>query len=143
MNDLLRNSLLTKVVLLLGLLLLLCYPLAQIGWLVEERGASQQQAARELASTYAGPQTLIGPLLVVPYVERWTVEQRDGNGKLNGRLAQSKAMTQLIYPERLELTGTVMPQERQRGIYKVLFYGLQGGWHGSFAPLDAALLAHS
>lgn len=143
MKDALKNSVLMKIFLLIGLMLLLCIPLAQIDWLVQERGASQQQAAAELAGTYAGPQTLIGPVLVVPYVERWTEEQRDADGKLKARVARSRQQAHLVYPDKLDLSGTVTPQERHRGIFSVLFYDLQGGWRGSFAPFDPAVLVHS
>lgn len=62
MKETLRNSALIKVLMLLALTLLLCIPLLQIGWLIDERGGSQQQAARELAASHAGPQT--GPQML-------------------------------------------------------------------------------
>lgn len=133
-----KNSVILKLLTLLLLTLLLCLPLARIGWLVSERGATRQQAAQELAATYAGPQTLVGPVLVVPYVERWSEAQLDEQGKLKGRIARSRQATHLVYPEKLEIKGTVSPQERQRGIFSVLFYDLQGAWTGSFAPTHSA-----
>lgn len=133
-----KNSVTLKLFTLLLLTLLLCVPLARIGWLVSERGVTQQQAAQELAATYAGAQTLVGPVLVVPYVERWSEAQLDEQGKLKGRIARSRQATHLVYPEKLEINGTVSPQERQRGIFSVLFYDLQGAWTGSFPPTHAA-----
>lgn len=133
-----KNSVTLKLLTLLLLTLLLCLPLARIGWLVSERGATREQAAQELAATYAGAQTLIGPVLLVPYVERWSEAQLDEQGKLKGRIARSRQATHLVYPEKLEISGTVSPQERQRGIFSVLFYDLQGAWTGSFAPTHAA-----
>lgn len=135
-----KNSVTLKLLTLLLLTLLLCLPLARIGWLVSERGVTQEQAARELAATYAGAQTLIGPVLLVPYVERWSEAQLDEQGKLKGRIARSRQATHLIYPEKLEIKGTVSPQERQRGIFSVLFYDLQGAWTGSFAPTSSATI---
>jgi len=138
-----KNSATLKLLTLLLLTLLLCVPLARIGWLVSERGATRQQAAQELAATYAGAQTLVGPVLVVPYVERWSEAQLDEQGKLKGRIARSRQATHLVYPERLEINGTVSPQERQRGIFSVLFYDLQGAWTGSFAPTNSAAIART
>jgi inner membrane protein len=135
-----KNSVTLKLLTLLLLTLLLCLPLARIGWLVSERGATQEHAARELAATYAGAQTLIGPVLLVPYVERWSEAQLDEQGKLKGRIARSRQATHLVYPEKLEIKGTVSPQERQRGIFSVLFYDLQGAWTGSFAPTSSAAI---
>ncbi len=133
-----RNSLTLKLLVLLLLTLLLCVPLARIGWLVTERGATRQQAVQELAAAHAGPQTLVGPVLVVPYVERWSEAEHDNQGKLKGRMARSLQAVHLVYPQELALTGTVSAQERQRGIFSVLFYELQATWTGSFAPPDLA-----
>lgn len=68
----LRNSVLFKVGVLVLLTLLLCIPLDEIGSLINERGSSRREAAKELGQTYAGRQTLVAPLLVVPYTERWS-----------------------------------------------------------------------
>ena len=138
-----KNSVTVKLLMLLLLTLLLCVPLARIGWLVTERGATRQQAVQELATTYAGAQTLVGPVLVVPYVERWSEAQLDEHGALKGRIARSRQATHLVYPQKLEITGTVSPQERQRGIFSVLFYDLQGAWTGSFAPPDLSSIARA
>ncbi|MEO5736382.1 MAG: inner membrane CreD family protein, partial [Variovorax sp.] len=93
----LKNSMLLKVIGLVLLTLLLCIPLAEIGSLNRERGRSQQEAAQELASTYAGSQTVIGPLLVVPYVERWNETQRDAKGMVIGSVARSKELTHIVF----------------------------------------------
>lgn len=116
MPNFLQNSVLAKVLALVLLTILLCLPLARIGALIEERGNSQRQAAEELAQTHAGPQTLIGPVLVVPYLERWTEPQLDEHGKLRTRIARSKQMTHLVFPEKLAIQGKLEPQERYRGI---------------------------
>ncbi len=131
-----RHSISLKLAVLLLLMLLLCVPLARIGWLVEERGATRQQAVQELAAAYAGAQTLVGPVLVWPYVERWSEAVVDEAGKTRGRTEHSRRAVHLVFPARVDLTGTVSPQERQRGIFSVLFYDLQARWSGQFAPVD-------
>ncbi|HSV48451.1 MAG TPA: cell envelope integrity protein CreD [Ramlibacter sp.] len=143
MRPSLKNSLTLKLLTLVVLTLLLCIPLAQIGWLINERGSTQQRAAQELAATHAGPQTLVGPVLVVPYLERWSEAHLDENGKLKSRSAHSKQMTHLVYPRKLDIAGSVSPQQRQRGIFSVLFYDLQGKWAGDFLPPDPARIARS
>jgi inner membrane protein len=143
MLNILQNSVLAKVLGLVLLTALLCIPLARIGALIEERGQSQREAADELASTHAGPQTFIGPVLVVPYVERWTEAQLDEHGNLRSRVARSKRMTHLVFPEKLAMKGTLSPQERYRGIFRVLFYQLQATASGHFARFDPASIAHT
>ncbi|RYF70675.1 MAG: cell envelope integrity protein CreD, partial [Comamonadaceae bacterium] len=120
----LRHSMLVKVAALVLLTLLLCIPLAEIGSLIRERGNSRNEAAEELAQTYAGSQTLAGPLLVVPYTERWTEDERDDKGRVTGRRARSAERMHIVFPEKLAIEGTMTPQERYRGIFKIPFYKL-------------------
>ena len=139
----LRHSVLIKVLGLLVLTVLLCIPLAQIEELTRERGNSQREAAAELASTYTGAQTLAGPFIVQPYVERWMEPQRDAQGRVVGQEARSKEMRHLVFPDRLHLEGSLAPQERYRGIFRIPFYALDGALEGAFAAFDAAALPHS
>jgi inner membrane protein len=141
--QMLRHSVLAKVAGLLLLTVLLCIPLAQIDALNRERGRSQQEAAQELAATYAGAQTLVGPLVVQPYVERWMEPQRDAQGRVVGQEARSKAMAHLVFPDRLHIEGRLAPQERYRGIFRIPFYTLDAMLDGGFGPFDAASVPRS
>jgi len=143
MKDLLAHSALTKVLLLALLTLLAGLPLAQIAGLIEERGASRQRAAHELATRHAGPQVLAGPILVIPYVERWTEEQQGENGQVKARIARSRQRSHFVFPEQSDLRGRLSAQERYLGIFTVLFYELKGGFTGRFPAFDPASLPHS
>lgn len=141
MLQFLRHSVVAKIAGLLLLMLLLCIPLAYIHDLNQERGQSQREAAEELARTYTGPQTLIGPLLVVPYVERWSETRRNADGKAIGIDSRSKAMTHIVFPETLHIEGTMKPQERYRGIFRIPFYGLDAQLSGGFGAFQASDIA--
>lgn len=143
MKELLARSALTKVLLLGLLTLLAALPLGQIGGLIAERGGSREHAAQELARRHAGPQVLAGPLLVIPYTERWTEEQHDDDGRLKARLSRSKQRVHLVFPERSDLRGRLTAQERYLGIFTVLFYDLKGGFTGRFPAFDPASVPHS
>lgn len=128
----LRHSALAKVALLLVLMLLLCIPLGEIGSLVAERRGSRDEAARELAATHAGAQTLTGPLLLMPFIERWTEAQRNSEGKVIGQVALQKQRPLLLMPEQLRIDGQMTPESRYRGIFEVLFYKLDAQLGGRF-----------
>ena len=99
MKALLAQSSLTKFI-VLGLIMLFAgLPLAHISGLIGERGQSRNQAAHELAVRHAGPQVLTGPMLVIPYTERWTEEQQDEQGRVKARLARSKQRAHIVFPE--------------------------------------------
>ena len=143
MKSLLAQSALTKVI-VLGLLILFAgLPLAHISGLISERGQSRQQAAHELAVRHAGPQVVAGPMLVIPYTERWTEEQQDEKGLVKARIARSKQRAHIVFPERSDLKGRLTPQQRYLGIFNVLFYDLQGAFSGRFPAFDPASVPHS
>lgn len=133
----LRHSALAKIGALLLLTLLLCIPLGRISGLIAERQASRDQAARELAATYAGAQTLAGPLLVLPYTERWSELRRDGEGKVVGQTARHKPRHVVLMPEQLRAEGRMAPETRYRGIFEVLFYRFDARLGGRFAVPEA------
>jgi len=143
MKQLLAPSALTKVIVLVLLTLLAGLPLARIGGLVEERGASRAQAARELAARHAGPQTVAAPMIVIPYTERWTEEQMDEKGQVKARIARSKQRAHFVFAERADLHGRLGAQQRYLGIFTVLFYDLKGGFRGRFPAFDPTALPHS
>ena len=139
----LQSSMLVKVAGLLMLTLLLCIPLAEINSINRERGRSQREAAEELAATYASAQTMVGPVLLVPYVERWMEPLRDAQGKVIGQEARSKEMAHAMFPDKLHIEGSMTPQERYRGIFKIPFYTLNATLRGGFAAFDPKSVAHS
>lgn len=140
MKDFFARSALAKVLMLLALTLILALPLGMIGGLIQERGQSRAFAADELAAAHAGPQVLLGPVLVVPYTERWTEPVRDDKGNVKAQAQRSEDHVQLVFPERLQVEGRLAPQERYRGIFTVLFYDFTGSVGGRFARFDAATL---
>ena len=132
----LRHSALAKVALLMLLMLLLCIPLGEIGSLVSERRNSRDEAAQELAASHAGAQTLTGPLLLMPFTERWTEAQRNSEGKVIGQVPMQKQRHLLLMPEQLRMEGEMTPESRYRGIFEVLFYKLDAQLGGRF-PVPA------
>jgi inner membrane protein len=143
MKAFLAQSALTKVIVLALLALLAGLPLARISGLIDERGNSRAHAARELAVRHAGPQVVSGPLIVIPYTERWTEEQRDEGGNVKARIARSKQRTHIVFPEKSDLRGRLSAQERYLGIFTVLFYDLKGSFSGRFPAFDPASVASS
>lgn len=132
------SPVIVKVLALVVLMFLASVPLSMINGLIGERGAMRENAAHELAQSYAGSQTVVGPILVVPYVERWTETTRDGDNRGVAHVPRSASHVQLVFPERLRLRGELTPDKRYRGIFTVLFYGFRARLDGQFAPFDPA-----
>lgn len=110
------------------LILLLLIPVSMIQDLIRERQYRQQEAFRDVSSLWAHEQTITGPVLTVPYKVFTRVQ--------NTQSKQFEMIESLGYahffPEELRVQGNVMPQERYRGIYKVIVYNSHLQLSGTF-----------
>jgi inner membrane protein len=107
-----KSKVLIKAFIVLVIFLLLQIPALYVKSLVEEREARQKDAIAEVSSKWASKQTVAGPMIVVPYYERSTSN--------NEQTFQKHLLT--ILPGELKITADVQPQEKSRGIYKVMLY---------------------
>ncbi|MEO6833071.1 MAG: cell envelope integrity protein CreD [Chitinophagaceae bacterium] len=121
-----KNRLIIKGFLIGTLILLMLIPAALIGNLVNEREARQAQVVAEVSSKWANAQTVIGPVLIVPYLYSYKGE--------NDKTITVKKMAHFL-PEHLHITGTVLPEVRKRSLYQVTLYRSDLKLDGDFAPL--------
>ncbi len=143
MKNMLAHSALTKAIVLALLTLFAALPLAQIGGLVNERGESRNHATQQLAARHAGPQVVTGPVIVVPYTERWTEVQLDDALKVKQRIEHAQQRGHIVFPESTDLQGRLTAEERYLGVFNVLFYNLKGGFSGRFPAFDPASIPHT
>jgi inner membrane protein len=100
--------------------LALTIPLFAVWLIVYDRERQSIEAQASIAEGWGGPQTIAGPLLVIPY--RATVtENVSENGKTITRTRQVWQELALS-PERVELTSDVRPERRHRSIYEIVVY---------------------
>jgi inner membrane protein len=119
----------TKRVFFLGLLtLVLLIPLNMIGELVQERENRKLEVDSEITSQWGGPQTILGPILVVPY--RYVSEASGTSG--SPRMGTSQLY---FLPKHLEIATEVKSERRAKSIYEVLVYGGMAKLSGDFAGL--------
>ncbi|MDB5191826.1 MAG: creD [Segetibacter sp.] len=107
------NKTLIKGVITGVLILVMLIPTVFINNLVHEREARQREVVAEISNKWATAQTVIGPYIVVPYLETFRTAD-------NIEQTQEKLVT--LIPEQIKVDGTVDPQERKRSIYTVLLY---------------------
>ena len=126
-----RRSVALKIAGIAFIILVLLVPLALLGGLINERESLRDQARREVAAQWGQEQTVGGPVLTVPY----TTVEVDGN---NVR----RTVTQYahLFPDELAVAGTMAPEVRQRGIFKVVLYNADLRVRGRFPVFDAAAL---
>jgi inner membrane protein len=117
-------------------------PLGQIEGTLGERRRHRDEAVRSIAASWGGEQTVVGPVLVVPYswAQRVTqpVTQPDGRAVPQTETVTRTAQAWFL-PEKLEVEGELEPSVRQRGIFAAVVYSGALRLHGTFAPDPAKL----
>jgi inner membrane protein len=116
-------------------------PLMMIWNLLGERRARRDAALTELASAWGGPQTVAGPVLVVPYRVREKVWPTQTDNRVTPASTEVVRTHQAVFlPDVLDVKSDLKPEVRKRGIYEAVVYAGTVGMKGSFARPDFAAL---
>ncbi len=122
----LADSLTARTLLIGVLALLMSVPLSMVGGTVEERHRLYRSVLDEIASIWGSRQVLEGPALVVPYVERYLVEETVKDEKTGEETTTTKVilknLTAVALPRSLTVDVQLDEQVRHRGIYDALVY---------------------
>lgn len=103
--------------------LLLLIPLSWIRELLRERQGRWQEAASNIGQSWGAEQSLVGPILAVPYeVPRTVVIAANAAGAPAVERVERTVETAYFLPERLKIEGEVVPSVLHRGIHDVPVY---------------------
>ena len=104
--------------------------LALVNSTITDRQAYRDDAVKSIEESYAGPQTIVGPVLVRPYTQT-TVVMEDGEKGTKKRVEHVYELTATSFPQVLDVRGKLTPTERRHGLYKVTVYEFAGHLKGS------------
>lgn len=104
-----KGKLFFKAVIIFVMAFFLWIPTNLIRDVIGEREDRQREAIEEVSSKWADKQTITGPILMIPY------NGTAGNGAYQKKYAWFMA-------DHLDITSSVAPQKRHRGIYDVVVY---------------------
>jgi len=125
----LRTSVIARLVVMALILMGLLIPLTMVQSIVSERTARRDSVVSDVSATWGGPQTVVGPLLLVPY--QCTITDPDGKTRqVIGRAT--------FLPETLSVTGALAPQIRGRNLFTAVVYSAHLTITGRFSPPDLA-----
>jgi inner membrane protein len=129
-----RNKIILKSFLIGFLILLLLIPQLFIQNLVSERQQRQKEAVDEISVKWAGPQTVAGPVIAIPYTEMVTTDDKS-----------TKEVKKWAYflPDKLSIHARIVPEKRYRGIYQVIVYTTELQISGGYDSLRIADLGIS
>ncbi len=119
------------------IMLLLLIPQAFIFSVVQEREGWREQAYQSIGQSWPREQTLVGPLLVLPYqVVRLSKERVvDAKGKEREVVGEEWVQSSVVLmPQHLNISSQLETTLRHRGIYAVPVYSSQLQVKGAFDP---------
>ena len=90
-----QKTLFVKALIVFGLMLLIGLPLLMIQETIKERMEFRQEAVNSIAADSVREQTIIGPILVIPYTEQY--EERVEVAKGDDREAKAPVRTELLH----------------------------------------------
>ncbi len=112
------------------LVLLMLIPMSMIRSLIRERELTSENVIQEVSDSWGKEQKITGPYITIPYKTYEKVEE--------------KIIEYIHYahflPEDLSIEGSILPETRKRGIYKVVVYESGFNIHGKFSPVDFSFL---
>lgn len=118
---------------------LLSIPLFSIYLLNYDRQSQSQTAQSSIAEGWGGPQTIAGPVLVIPYQAQTTETVEEGGKQVTKSRLVWRELT--LAPEVSNIDSTLNPQRRQRSIYETVVYEAAIKGNARFAlPTDLARL---
>ncbi len=117
-----------KLITICALILLLLIPASMVKSLIWERDNRKQGVINEINHKWGEAQTLIGPVLTVPYL----VHMEDKKGK-------TATVTRYLHllPDRIDIKSRINPEVRYRGIYEAVLYNTILSMDGLFPPVPA------
>ena len=104
--------------------------LAMVNGTITDRQKYRDDAVKSIEASYAGPQTVIGPVLVRPYTQT-TVTMEEGEKGVKKRVEHVSTLTATSFPYVLDIRGKLTPTERRHGLYTVTVYEFAGHLKGA------------
>jgi inner membrane protein len=123
------------------LMLLLGVPLLMIQSTINERMRYRDEAAASIANDSVGQQQVYGPVLVIPYDEAYSAEEKVGEKTEVSR--KTRRSTHLVFPNQLEVISKLGTERRYRGIHQVLMFNGAHKVSGDFLVPSMADLPHT
>jgi inner membrane protein len=136
-----QRTLLFKILIIALLMALIAVPLMMIEATISERNQFRNEAVRSIAADSVGEQTLLGPVLVIPYSDVYEDEVVDPDSKKTVLRKFVANRRHYVFPNELQIDSRVDTDQRYRGLHKVLVYSGQHSLNGDFVLPGMAALA--
>jgi inner membrane protein len=111
--------------------IILVIPLIMVYVLVGDRQGQSETAQASIAAGWGGPQTIVGPVLVIPYTAN-SVETVDVNGRQTTRTVVVKKEL-FLSPETNAIKTNLKPDRKKKSIYESVLFVAENSGKARFA----------
>lgn len=132
----LKNSITARMLMIGLLIVILLIPLSFIKSLIYERMGRQQEVVNEINKKWGKEVLLYGPILKVPYKTYKVKNIFNTATQQNSEESIENIKYAYFFPKKLNVTSTINPEEKKRGIYKTAVYKSSIAISGSFVKPD-------
>ena len=94
-NSGLTNSITKRFLIIGAIAFLMLIPLAQVSSIVDERGDLHHNVLSNIASQWGNPQSVTGPALILPIIEKYNILNKIRDSKGN-----EKMVTEILYKHK-------------------------------------------
>lgn len=135
----LKTSITARLAMVGFLTLILLIPLFFIQNLIDERSRRQEDVVQEINEKWGNEVLLYGPVLKIPY--KTFSQKKIYNEDTKKTYTETKETINYAYffPSDLNISSTVNPEEKERGIFKTAVYDSQISLNGSFSNPDFSI----
>jgi inner membrane protein len=137
-----QRSLFLKALSIFVLMALIAIPLMMIEGTIRSRIHYRDEAVRSIAEDSVSSQTLLGPLLIIPYTESYQEEEIEEASKQKVIRSRKLKRQIFVFPDQLTLNAVVDTDQRYRGMHKVLVYSGQHTITGDYEIPKLDAIAH-
>jgi len=129
-----RYNLFAKISLIFLIILLLAIGLTRISFLIDERAARRNEVVAGIAAATAREQTLVGPVLVIPYTRLVKIQkpsEKDDTKLIEVEQRYSDYL--YLLPAELDVQTTLNTEQIRRSLYHAVVFGASIAIKGRFA----------
>lgn len=135
----LKTSITARLAMVGFLTLILLIPLFFIQSLIDERSRRQQNVVQEINEKWGNEVLLYGPVLKIPYKTFNEKTVTDKRSKKTYTETIESINHAYFFPSELNITSTVNPEQKERGIFKTAVYDSEMKLNGKFNSPDFSL----
>ncbi|MGL4631499.1 MAG: cell envelope integrity protein CreD [Leadbetterella sp.] len=135
-----KNAIIVKVIFIVTLSSILLIPVSLVNSTLTERQYRKQDVIQEVSSKWGRAQTIVGPVLVLPYKVKQKISELNAKGTYSDVIEETVKNAYFL-PDDLDISVNMTPRLKKRSIYEVVLYESKTKIKGKFLSPNLKMLS--